>query len=78
MIWWEGGFRKLRFAVGPDPPVTDQAKAIPTGTLHHMEDLFPSVYKDLAEVCSEDKCEELPPYRLTNCAIELIPGAILP
>lgn len=23
VIWWEGGFRKLRFAIGPDPPPPD-------------------------------------------------------
>lgn len=39
---------------------------------------FPSIYGDLAAVFSKEKCGVLPLHRLTNCAIELIPGAKLP
>lgn len=43
-----------------------------------MTGSFPYIYKDLEEVCSEERCEELPPHQATNCTIELISGAKLP
>lgn len=44
----------------------------------YQEGWFPGAYKDLEAVCNETECETLPPHRLTDCAIELIPGAKLP
>lgn len=38
----------------------------------------PAVYADLAEVFVEVECDMLPPRRVTDCAIKLIPGVKLP
>lgn len=43
---------------------------------------FPSLinkeYKDLRDVFSEKRSDELPPHRPTDCSIEILPGAKLP
>lgn len=58
-IWWEGGFRRIRLALGQSP--IDHAKAELNKTDQNTGGVFPSVYKDLAEVFSEEECEVLPP-----------------
>lgn len=39
---------------------------------------FLAIYNDLADVFREEECDVLPPHYVTDCAIELIPGAKLP
>lgn len=84
-IWWEGGYRKLRLELGPEPRVgspNEQTKGIHLTTNPRQEKPqvpgVPEVYVDLSDVFSEDQCDTLPPHRPTDCVIELIPGAKLP
>ncbi|KAK9400665.1 hypothetical protein NXF25_011379 [Crotalus adamanteus] len=83
IIWWEDGSQRLRLPVGPQPPPTpdhDGDKGL--GAVDPIPEGdgpgYPSIYNDLAAVFSEHECDTLPPHRVTDCAIELIPGAKLP
>ena len=38
----------------------------------------PTIYHDLAQVFSKDQALSLPPHRPYDCAIDLLPGALLP
>ncbi|XP_077158510.1 uncharacterized protein LOC143820028 [Paroedura picta] len=48
------------------------------GLYSNPDDAIPACYRDLAEAFSEEECNQLPPHRPTDCAIELVPGAKLP
>lgn len=77
-----GGFRKLRLVLGPKPS-KDQVEGLGGGTSREDTEtnwggVFLDIYRDLADVFSEEECEVLPPHRSTDCTIELIPGAKLP
>ncbi|XP_039213407.1 uncharacterized protein LOC120314410 [Crotalus tigris] len=82
-IWWEGGYRRVRLGVGPQPPSQCRVPGVDTptpvcGMSGGGEDLFPHEYQDLAAVFSETECNQLPPHRPTDCGIEIEPGAKLP
>ncbi|KAK9396259.1 hypothetical protein NXF25_019620, partial [Crotalus adamanteus] len=70
--------------VKPQPPGLSPKKQVPECVAAVQlqgeggKDPFPAVYSDLADVFSERECNQLPPHRSTDCAIELIPGAKLP
>ncbi|KAK9401814.1 hypothetical protein NXF25_010170 [Crotalus adamanteus] len=84
-IWWEGGYRNIRLGVGPMPvsgDAEDKAPNVPgiTAQLQEREGElpYPEEYRDLAAVFSEEDCNQLPPHRSTDCAIQLLPGVKLP
>lgn len=77
-IWW-GGCRHLRLAIGPDPPPHEQCGRGSDLKREERGELgFPEVYKDLKEEFSEWECDTLPPHCMTDCAIEILPGVVLP
>ncbi|XP_039215403.1 uncharacterized protein LOC120315311 [Crotalus tigris] len=84
-IWWGGGYRHVRLGVGPMPVGGDAEEKAPDvpGTTAQLQERkgelpYPEEYRDLAAVFSEEDCNQLPPHRSTDCAIELLPGVKLP
>ncbi|KAI2645023.1 Retrotransposon-derived protein PEG10 [Labeo rohita] len=47
-------------------------------TIHSTKNVIPTEYQDLLEAFSHLKATQLPPHRLGDCAIDLIPGATPP
>ncbi|KAK9391826.1 hypothetical protein NXF25_017413 [Crotalus adamanteus] len=93
VIWWAGGYRRMRLVVGPRPPSIEEEgsqKQLPQNNSRVKERIrvaveagggtrsFPVEYEDLKDVFSERECDELPPHRSTDCAIDIVPGARLP
>lgn len=67
--------------MGPSPPPYEQIGGIhdqSPSVLSPSRTMFAHVYKDLTEVFSETESDMMLPHCLTDCAIEILPGAKLP
>lgn len=80
-IWWEGGYRKLRLELSPEPSTTEATGQVAgglKGTEKSLSPEVPDIDADLAAVFNEEECDVLPLHCAKDCAIELLPGAKLP
>ncbi|KAL0173533.1 hypothetical protein M9458_029501, partial [Cirrhinus mrigala] len=61
-------------------PHCSQPTTRPTASpeIHNPKSIIPDEYQDLLEAFSTIKATHLPPHRVGDCAIDLIPGAIPP
>ncbi|KAJ1157947.1 hypothetical protein NDU88_010644 [Pleurodeles waltl] len=61
-----------------NPPALALAQGLQLATVVEKAVILPSVYAKFKDLFDEGQAETLPPHRIYDCKIDLIPGALLP
>ncbi|KAJ1114308.1 hypothetical protein NDU88_002547 [Pleurodeles waltl] len=61
-----------------ESPMLALAQGLQLATVMEKTVILPSVYAEFKDVFDEGQAETLPPHRIYDCKIDLIPGALLP